>query len=58
MKGQSPFLAEHNDGVVTIASQKYHKDMELVEVDYNHYEVVLSDVVVKLIKERVKKFKK
>ena len=58
MKGQSPFLAEHNDGVVTIASQKYHKDMELVEVDYNHYEVVLSDQVVELIKERVKKFRK
>jgi pimeloyl-ACP methyl ester carboxylesterase len=58
VKGQSPFMAGHNDGVVTVASQKYHKDMELVEVDYNHYEVVLSDVVVKLIKERVKKFKK
>ena len=58
VQGQSPFLLKHNDGVVTIASQKYHKDMELVEVDCNHYEVVLSDVVVKLIKERVKKFKK
>jgi pimeloyl-ACP methyl ester carboxylesterase len=58
VKGQSPFLVEHNDGVVTITSQKYHKDMELVEVDYNHYEVVLSDHVVGLIKERVKKFKK
>ena len=32
--------------------------MELVEVECNHYEVVLSDVVVKLIKERVNKFKK
>jgi pimeloyl-ACP methyl ester carboxylesterase len=58
VKGQSPFMHEANDGVVTIASQKHHADMELVEVDYNHYEVVLSDVVVKLIKERVNKFKK
>jgi pimeloyl-ACP methyl ester carboxylesterase len=58
MKGQSPFMAEHNDGVVTIASQKHHKDMELVEVDYNHYEVVLSDKVVTLIQERLKKFRK
>jgi pimeloyl-ACP methyl ester carboxylesterase len=58
VKGQSPFMHEPNDGVVTIASQKHHEDMELVEVDYNHYEVVLSDVVVKLIKERVNKFKK
>ena len=56
--GQSPFMAEHNDGVVTIASQKHHKDMELIEVDYNHYEVVLAEPVIKIIKERVKKFKK
>jgi len=44
--------------VVTIASQRHHADMELVEVECNHYEVVLSDVVVKLIKERVNRFKK
>jgi pimeloyl-ACP methyl ester carboxylesterase len=58
VKGQSPFMHEPNDGVVTIASQRHHEDMELVEVDYNHYEVVLSDTVVRLIKERVNKFKK
>ena len=58
VKGQSPFMMAHNDGVVTVDSQKHHEDMELVEVDYNHYEVVLSDVVVKLIKERVNKFRK
>jgi len=58
IKGQSPFMHEPNDGVVTIASQRHHADMELVEVDCNHYEVVLSDQVVKLVKERVNKFKK
>ena len=58
VKGQSPFMHEPNDGVVTIVSQKHHEDMELVEVDYNHYEVVLSDVVVGLVKERIKKFRK
>ena len=58
VKGQSPFLLEHNDGVVTIASQKHHEDMELVEVNYNHYEVVLAEPVIKIIKERIKKFKK
>jgi len=31
--------------------------MELIEVDYNHYEVVLSTQVVKLIKQRIKKIK-
>jgi pimeloyl-ACP methyl ester carboxylesterase len=58
VKGQSPFMLAHNDGVVTIASMKRHEDMELIEVDYNHYEVVLAEPVVKIIKERVKKFKK
>ena len=58
VKGQSPFMHEHNDGVVTIASMKHHTDMELIEVDYNHYEVVLAEPVVKIIKERVKQFKK
>ena len=59
VKGQSPFMHEPNDGVVTIASQKHHHiDMELVEVDYNHYEVVLSPAVIKIIKERIKKFTK
>jgi pimeloyl-ACP methyl ester carboxylesterase len=56
--GQSPFIVEPNDGVVTIASQRHHADMELIEVDCNHYEVVLSDAVIKLVKERVNKFKK
>jgi pimeloyl-ACP methyl ester carboxylesterase len=58
VKGQSPFMHEHNDGVVTIASQKHHEDMELIEVDYNHYEVVLAEPVIKIIKERIKKFRK
>lgn len=58
VKGQSPFIVEPNDGVVTIASQKHHEDMELITVDYNHYEVVLSDEVIKIIKERLKKFKR
>jgi hypothetical protein len=58
VQGQSPFMAEANDGVVTIASMKHHADMELVEVDYNHYEVVLSDRIVNIIRERTNKFKK
>jgi len=58
IKGQSPFIMEPNDGVVTIASQKHHACMELIEVDYNHYEVVLSEQVVKFIKQRIKKIDK
>jgi pimeloyl-ACP methyl ester carboxylesterase len=56
VKGQSPFMHEPNDGVVSIRSQKHHADMELVEVDCNHYEVVLAEPVIKIIKERLKKF--
>jgi len=52
VKGQSPFMTEPNDGVVSIASQKHHADMELLEIDYNHYEVVLSEQVVDIIKKR------
>jgi predicted alpha/beta hydrolase family esterase len=55
VKGQSAFMHEPNDGVVTIASQRHHDDMELIEVDCNHYEVVLSDSVIKLIKQKIKK---
>lgn len=58
VKGQSAFMHEPNDGVVTIDSMKHHIDMELVEVDYNHYEVVLSDKIVNLIKERINKVTK
>lgn len=57
VKGQSPFMAEPNDGVVTIASQRHHADMELIDVDYNHYEVVLNDTVVDLIKHRINRLK-
>ena len=58
VRGQSPFMTEANDGVVTISSMKHHEDMELVEVDYNHYEVVLSDQIVNIIQERTNKFRK
>lgn len=53
VRGQSPFMLAPNDGVVTIASQKHHIDMELIEVDLNHYEVVLSDEVIEIIKSRL-----
>lgn len=57
LQGQSPFMLAPNDGVVTIASQRAHVDMELVDANYNHYEVVLAEPVIKIIKERIKKFK-
>lgn len=54
VKGTSPWVPQPNDGVVTIASQKTRSDiMELIELEYNHYEVVLSDRTVDIIKERI-----
>jgi len=53
LKGQSSFIVEPNDGVVTISSMKKHPDMELIDVELNHYEVVLSDQVVDIIKQRI-----
>ena len=58
LAGKSPFMLAPNDGVVTVKSMKHHADMELLEVDYNHYEVVLAEPVVTIIKERIKKFVK
>ena len=55
VKGQNPFMLEPNDGVVSIASQRARRDMELIEIGINHYEVVLSPRVVKIIKEKINK---
>ncbi len=53
--GESPWIQEPNDGVVTLESMKYRTDFELIEVPLNHYEVVISDRVVNIILDRIKK---
>ena len=53
VKGSAPWIIEPNDGVVTLSSQRAHKDMELVDVDYNHYEVVLAPSIVEIIRARL-----
>ncbi len=54
-KGQSPWIIEPNDGVVTIESMQYRKDFDLIEVPLNHYEVVLSNQVVTIVLDYIKK---
>ena len=54
-KGNAPWVPQPNDGVVTISSQRARGDMELIELDCNHYEVVLSDTTVNIIQERLPK---
>lgn len=54
-RGQSPWISEANDGVVTLKSMRARQDFELVEVDLNHYEVVISDHVVNIVLDRIRK---
>jgi pimeloyl-ACP methyl ester carboxylesterase len=56
--GKSPWMNVPNDGIVTIASMKKHQqDMDIIEVDVNHYEVVISHAVLDIIKQRLEKLK-
>jgi hypothetical protein len=52
-RGASPWIQESNDGVVTLESQRYRQDFELVELPLNHYEVVISNAVVELVLDRI-----
>jgi len=55
-KGNSPWILQANDGVVTVSSQQHHgRDMELIELHQNHYEVVLNKHVIQVIKDKIKK---
>ena len=54
-KGDVPYHGGQNDGVCTIKSMKSRKDMELIEVPHTHFEVLCSDLVVKIIVDRYKK---
>lgn len=53
-KGDSPWMVEPNDGVVTIDSMTYRKDMKFVELALNHYEVVISPATVEVIRTKLK----
>jgi pimeloyl-ACP methyl ester carboxylesterase len=58
VQGRSPFIVVANDGVVSIQSQRHHADMELIDVNYNHYEVVLAEPVIEIIRERINRIRK
>lgn len=56
-RGNSPWIIHDNDGVVTVKSMKCRTDMNFIEVDINHYEVVLSSITVNIIKDKIKELK-
>ncbi len=52
-KGTCPWIHTQNDGVVTVKSQICVENMEKIELEMNHYEVMMSPKVVEIIKERI-----
>jgi pimeloyl-ACP methyl ester carboxylesterase len=53
LAGASPFMLEANDGVVTLESMRHRQDIRLVEIDCNHFEVVLNETALEVIRQSV-----
>ncbi|UUZ75457.1 hypothetical protein LP414_27460 [Polaromonas sp. P1(28)-13] len=55
ISGNSSLMMAANDGVVTEASMRYRAaDMRLVDVEANHYEIVMSYEALEVIREALK----
>jgi len=52
-RGDSPWIMQTNDGVVSISSMRHRSEMQFKELYINHYEVVMSPKTVDIIKEFV-----
>lgn len=52
-RGDSPWIREPNDGVVTLDSMRHRDDFNLIELPANHYEVVLTKKVVTIILDQI-----
>jgi pimeloyl-ACP methyl ester carboxylesterase len=53
MKGHSAFMLSANDGVVTQKSMRHRDDINLVDVDSNHFEILLSRATVDIILQTI-----
>jgi len=53
--GDVPWLSGRNDGIVTYKSMTCRTDVKYEQVDRNHYEIVLSQRAVDIIKQRLYK---
>lgn len=53
--GNSPWILDKNDGVITLESMRFRKDFDQIEIELNHYEVVISDTVVNIILDKIQK---
>lgn len=54
ISGNSSLMMAANDGVVTEASMRSRSDMRLVDVNANHYEIVMSHEALNVIKSALK----
>jgi predicted esterase YcpF (UPF0227 family) len=53
-RGNCLWISQPNDGVVSVNSQRHlAKHMAIVEVDCNHYEVVLNDTITEIIQRKI-----
>ena len=53
-RGDSPWIMQPNDGVVTVSSMQHRKEMQFTELYINHYEVVMSPKTIEIINHFVK----
>lgn len=53
-RGDSPWIMQPNDGVVTVSSMRHRKEMQFTELYINHYEVVMSPKTIGIINHFVK----
>jgi pimeloyl-ACP methyl ester carboxylesterase len=51
--GSSPFMLAANDGVVTLGSMRHRPDIQLVDIDCNHFEIVLNPQAVAVIEKEI-----
>ena len=51
--GSSPFMLAANDGVVTLGSMRQRSDIQRVDVDSNHVEIVLNPHAVAVIEQEI-----
>ena len=51
--GSSPFMLAANDGVVTLGSMRNRSDIQLVDIECNHFEIVLNQKAVMVIEREI-----
>ena len=51
--GSSPFMLAANDGVVTLGSMRIRRDIQLVDIECNHFEIVLNQKAVTVIEQEI-----